>query len=131
MFFLRFIALCLIAVLIMTAIEKGLRKAFKIGKRDKKRPKYLNNIHKWGEIALLIAFVISFLSLGNLFTESNLMYVWIIFFFMLQGLFRAFMEWKFAVQQREYIIHLFGVFAFLVIIAIALNTNWLERIFGL
>lgn len=130
MFLVKFITVLVIIGLILTAIEMSIRKVFKIGKRDRKRPRYINKFHRWGEITLLITMVISYSLFINQFPESRWIQVWIILFFMIIELFRAGMEWKFATQQREYIIHLFFSLVLLVFTIIAYKTMWLERIFG-
>ncbi len=114
----------------MTAIEMGIRKVFKIDKRDKKRSRYMNKFHRWGEIILLVVMVISYSLFSSQFPESKWLQVWIILFFLILELFRAGMEWKFAAQKREYIIHLFFCLVLLVFAIIAFKTMWLEQIFG-
>ncbi|WP_075619379.1 DUF4181 domain-containing protein [Paenisporosarcina indica] len=130
MFLVKFIIVLVIVGLIMTAIEMGIRKVFKIDKRDKKRSRYMNKFHRWGEIILLVVMVISYSLFSSQFPESKWLQVWIILFFLILELFRAGMEWKFAAQKREYIIHLFFCLVLLVFAIIAFKTMWLEQIFG-
>ncbi|TQR18849.1 DUF4181 domain-containing protein [Psychrobacillus soli] len=126
MFLLKAIIFILVALAILTVIEMYLRKVFKIGKRDKNRQKYVNDIHKWGEITLIVGFIISYFFVINLKVEWS--YLWIAFFFTVLQLFRALMEWKYPIQRGEYIIHLFGASVLVMFILIASYTDWLNRL---
>jgi len=128
MFLFKSIILILIVLAIVIVMEMGLRKVFNIEKRDKNRPKYVNDMHKWGEIALIVGFVISYIVVINLEVEWS--YLWIAFFFTVLQLFRAFMEWKYPVQRGQYIIHLFAAVVLVVFILIAQYTDWLNRLLG-
>lgn len=127
MFMLKVIIFFLVILALLTVMEIGLRKVFNIGKRDKNRPKYVNNIHKWGEIILLVGFILSYFFVINLKVEWN--YLWIALYFTVLQLFRTFMEWKYPIQPREYIIHLFGAVVLLIFILIATYTDWLHVLF--
>lgn len=127
-FLFKAIMLILVVVAIMTVMEIVLRKVFNVSKREKNRPRYVNNTHKWGEISLIVLFVISYIVVINL--EVGWSYLWIAFFFTILQLFRAFMEWKYPIQRGQYIIHLFGAFVLLVFILIASYTDWLNHLFG-
>lgn len=118
----------MIVLAIIIVIEIGLRKVFNIEKRDKNRPKYVNNIHKWGEISLIVGFVLSYLFILNL--EVDLGYLWIAFFFTVLQLFRTFMEWKYPIQRGQYILHLFATVVLVVFILIAQYTDWLNHLLG-
>ncbi|MDI2585625.1 DUF4181 domain-containing protein [Psychrobacillus sp. NEAU-3TGS] len=120
--------LILVVVAVMTVMEMVLRKVFNIGKREKNRPRYVNNMHKWGEIALIVLFVISYIMVINLDLEWS--YLWIAFFFAILQLFRAFMEWKYPIQRGEYIIHLFGAVVLVIFILLVSYTDWLNRFLG-
>lgn len=106
----------------------GLRKVFNIEKRDKTRPKYVNDMHKWGEIVLIVGFVLSYFVVINL--EVDWSYLWIAFFFTVLQLFRAFMEWKYPIQRGQYILHLYAAVVLVVFILIAQYTDWLNSFLG-
>ena len=130
MFILKLIIVVVIIIAIMTVIEMGLRKVFKIGKRDKTRPRYVNKVHKWGEIGIISAFILSYFIVLSYFLEAYWMNLWVAYFILVIQLFRTFMEWKYQAQQREYIIHLFAACVISLFIVVASYTDWLERLFG-
>jgi len=128
MFLFKSIIFILIVLAIMTVIEMGLRKVFNIEKRDKNRLKYVNDNHKWGEIALIVGFVLSYFVVLSLEVEWS--YLWITFFMTALQLFRAFMEWKYPVQRGQYIIHIFAAVVLIAFILVVLYTDWLNWLFG-
>jgi uncharacterized membrane protein len=130
LFLVKLIIVVLIVFAIMTIIEIGLRKVLKIGKRDKTRPRYLNNVHKWGEIGLLIAFFFSYFVIINYYMESEWRPLWIVYFFLVMQIFRTIMEWLYAREQREYIFQLLGVFFLLAFIMLGTYTDWIDKLFG-
>jgi len=131
MFFWKLVIVVLIVIAIMTFIEMGLRKVLKIGKRDKTRPRYLNKVHKWGEIGLLIAFFFSYFVVINYYFEEEFMPLWIVYFFLVMQIFRTIMEWIYAREQKEYIFQLLAAIFLLVFILFATYTNWIDKLFGL
>ncbi|WP_342599209.1 DUF4181 domain-containing protein [Psychrobacillus sp. FSL H8-0483] len=130
MFLFKSIIFILIVLAIMTVIEMGLRKVFNIEKRDKNRPKYVNEFHKRGEIGLIVVFILSYLFVQIYYSEAQWSHLWIAFFFTVLQLFRACMEWKYPIRPREYIIHLFAAVVLIAFIFIALYTDWLNQLFG-
>ena len=131
MFFWKLVIVVLIVIAIMMFIEMGLRKVLKIGKRDKTRPRYLNKVHKWGEIGLLIAFFFSYFVVINYYFEEEFMPLWIVYFFLVMQIFRTIMEWIYAREQKEYIFQLLAAIFLLVFILFATYTNWIDKLFGL
>ncbi|MEK4487393.1 DUF4181 domain-containing protein [Psychrobacillus sp. FSL H8-0484] len=130
MFLLKAIVFILIVIAIITVFEIGLRKFFHIGKRDKTKQRYVNEFHKRGEIGLIVVFVLSYIFVLNNYSEAQWSYLWSAFFFTALQLFRAYMEWKYPIRPREYIIHLFAAVVIVAFILISLYTDWLNWLFG-
>ena len=130
MFFWKLVIVVLIVIAIMTVIEMGLRKVLKIGKRDKTRPRYLNKVHKWGEIGLLIAFFFSYFVVINYYFEEEFMPLWIVYFFLVMQIFRTIMEWIYAREQKEYIFQFLAVIFLLAFLLIETYTDWINKLFG-
>lgn len=128
MFMVKLVLVVLVLIVIMTALEMGIRRVFKIGKRDKKRPRYINKLHSRGEITLLVTMIVSFGIFSSQFPESKWVSVWFIIFFIILELFRVVVEWKYAGEKREYILHIFWALSLMAFLFIAMNTNWLQRL---
>ena len=94
-----FIALILV---INSVLTKFLRKKYNI--IDPKRIRYMSNTHKWVEIILIILFVISLAFLW-FFEDLVLVYV-LIAIGSVAYIFRAFVEYKYEQEEKEYIITL-------------------------
>ena len=112
----------LIALVIFIVGEKWLRKKFNIGKRDKIRPRFVNNIHMWGELVLYVAFVASMFFVTVELSEEQWMSSVMAFFLSIE-LFRVLMECIYQKEQCEYIIHLFAALVLLLFVLVAVYTN--------
>ncbi|MEC2309955.1 DUF4181 domain-containing protein [Bacillus atrophaeus] len=103
---LHFIILMLIAAAFSTAFHFYAKKKLGIHKPGW-RYKPVNSTQRWLEIVLLISYLIALI-----YFPTEYM---IILFFLLLSLFRAFMEWKYEQEEKQYIYNLFGTCLFLVI----------------
>ncbi|AKL86600.1 DUF4181 domain-containing protein [Bacillus atrophaeus] len=103
---LHFIILMLIAAAFSTAFHFYAKKKLGIHKPGW-RYKPVNSTQRWLEIVLLISYLIALI-----YFPTEYM---IILFFLLLSSFRAFMEWKYEPEEKQYIYNLFGTCLFLVI----------------
>jgi hypothetical protein len=114
-------------VVIMLLLTFIVRKKLKI-KTEPGLYKYINKTHKWGERVLFLLFAITILIayFGYYYVE---LYIFFVFFFV-QSIFRAFMEWKYEREDKEYIISLIGAGAsgvlFIGILFFSLQTTTFE-----
>ena len=94
-------------------VEKLLRKKLNIRKRSGFFYKHVNSFHKWGDILIVISYLI--ISFYLLFEDKYLSYSIIIFIFIfILNIFRALMEYIFARQTKEYILTIFALLLFLI-----------------
>lgn len=109
----------IIAILLFLGIMRIIKNIFKI-EYEEGLYKQVNNIHKWGEIllvilSLLVLYFISFVSTHQL--EPHYFIVSLI----LINSFRAFMEWKFKKFSKKYIISILSSsFLFIIFIVFEL-----------
>ena len=128
--FVKFILVLGVIMILFYLAETGLRKILNIEKPAKNRPRFINKFHQYGEIVLIGTFIVSYFYIIEHFMETNWWPFLGPFFIMVVFIFRAIMEWIYQRQQREYIIHLFGVFFLAIFIVTNLTTNWIERLFN-
>ena len=128
--FVKFILFIVAIAILFYLAEKGLRKLLNIEKPAKNRPRFINKVHQYGEFILIGAFIVSHFYIIEHFLETRWWPLTGIFFFIVIFLFRAIMEWIYQPQQREYIIHLFGVLFLAIFIVTNLTTNWMDRLFN-
>ncbi|WP_047986006.1 DUF4181 domain-containing protein [Ornithinibacillus californiensis] len=117
------ITVVVIMLLLMFIVRKKLKIKTEIGLY-----KYINKTHKWGERILLLLFFItlSIAYFGFYYVEVYLIFI----FFLAQSIFRAFMEWKYEREEKEYIISLIGagtsVVLFIGVLFFSLQTTTFE-----
>ena len=97
-----FIALIMISNSVLT---KFIRRKYNI--IDPKRIRYMSNTHKWVEIPLVVLGVI-FLVLFWIMENSVLLYL-VIAVFVVVPMFRAFFEYKYERDEKEYMITLLNL----------------------
>ncbi|MDM5188681.1 DUF4181 domain-containing protein [Bacillus sp. DX4.1] len=118
MFYTKVIVLILLVVLFYFS-EKLVRKKLNIPRQNGFIYEHVNHVHKWGErIILLTYLVVSFICIFS-FNDINLAYLIWSYFFVL-CLFRAWMEWKYERESKEYFISI-GTLIVFVITVILLN----------
>ncbi|MGE7762238.1 DUF4181 domain-containing protein [Peribacillus sp. NPDC097895] len=94
--------------------ERWLKKKFKIEKSKWSFYKGVNPFQRWTEMAMIIAFLISIWFVDNLIP-------WLIGYFLISSSFRAFMEWKYKREEKEYILTLYSMFIYLLVLVIGFN----------
>lgn len=128
--FVKFILFLSVIMILFFLAETGLRKLLNIEKPAKDRPRFINKFHQYGEFVLIGAFIVSHFYIIEHFMETSWWPFSGPFLFMVLFLFRAIMEWIYQPQQREYIIHLFGVLFLAIFIVTNLTSNWMDRLFS-
>jgi hypothetical protein len=101
-------------VLFAFFIDKTIRKRFDIPKQ-KGLYKQVNAVHKWGEIILLIIYLL-YIFLYIAFLNQPIQPQLIFVFLILLYIFRSFMEWKYEKASKRYILSISTV----ILIAIVL-----------
>lgn len=130
MVFIKATVFILIILMIFVAGEKVLRRKFNIDKRDKNRPRFVNKVHMWGEIILIIAYIASMFYFVAELSETRWIGIGVAFLFLISELLRALIEWIYQKEQREYIIHLYASLIIIIFVLIAAYTNWLDLLIG-
>ncbi|AJG57901.1 MULTISPECIES: DUF4181 domain-containing protein [Bacillus] len=102
--------------------DKYLRKKLDMPKSRFWGYKHVNSLHVKLEIGLFIIYFVSSMIYINSDENSNIGYAFFIFFTTLWTL-RAWMEWKFDRESKEYILSIIGLFAFIVMISLLLYFN--------
>ncbi|WP_433772291.1 DUF4181 domain-containing protein [Bacillus wiedmannii] len=97
-------------------LEQFLRKKLNMKKRGFFGYKYVNSLHMKLEIVL---FFIYFITCFTYVNSENVGYVMFIFFGTLWTL-RAWMEWKYDRESKEYILSVIGLVAFIIMISLLL-----------
>ena len=129
MFFMKFVIVITMAFVVFTILELVVRKVFQIRKPAKNRPRYINKFHMWGESVLFSAFILSYFFVIVQYLDESWIPLWVPIFVMVIQLFRAFVEWEYQPQHREYIIHLLAVFSIMIFVFLAETTDWIEQLF--
>ncbi|MCU5376292.1 DUF4181 domain-containing protein [Bacillus cereus] len=99
--------------------DKYLRKKLDMPKSRFLGYKHVNSLHVKLEIVLFIIYFVSIMIYVNSNENANIGYAFFIFFATLWTL-RAWMEWKFDRESKEYILSIIGLFAFVVMISLLL-----------
>ncbi|MDA1966387.1 DUF4181 domain-containing protein [Bacillus cereus] len=100
-------------------LEQFLRRKLNMEKRGFFGYKHVNGLHVKLEIGLFIIYFVSIMIYVNSDENANIGYAFFIFFATLWTL-RAWMEWKFDRESKEYILSTIGLLAFVVIISLLL-----------
>ncbi|PFN27894.1 DUF4181 domain-containing protein [Bacillus cereus] len=100
-------------------LEKFLRKKLNMEKGGFFGYKHVNSLHEKLEIILFIIYFISGLIYVNSFENANVGYALFIFLGTLWTL-RAWMEWKYDRESKEYILSIIGLVAFIIMISFLL-----------
>ncbi|MFE9078228.1 DUF4181 domain-containing protein [Bacillus mobilis] len=100
-------------------LEQFLRRKLNMEKRGFFGYKHVNSLHVKLEIVLFIIYFVSSMIYLNCDENANIGYAFFIFFAMLWML-RAWMEWKFDRESKEYILSTIGLLAFVVMISLLL-----------
>ncbi|MED3126188.1 DUF4181 domain-containing protein [Bacillus wiedmannii] len=100
-------------------LEQFLRRKLNMEKRGFFGYKYVNSLHVKLEIVLFIIYFVSIIIYVNRDENANIGYAFFIFFATLWTL-RAWMEWKFDRESKEYIFSTIGLLAFVVMISLLL-----------
>ncbi|HDX9639590.1 TPA: DUF4181 domain-containing protein [Bacillus mobilis] len=100
-------------------LEQFLRRKLNLEKRGFFGYKHVNSLHVKLEIVLFIIYFVSSMIYINSDENANIGYAFFIFFAMLWTL-RAWMEWKFDRESKEYILSTIGLLAFVVMISLLL-----------
>ncbi|PEL17813.1 polysugar degrading enzyme [Bacillus wiedmannii] len=98
-------------------LEQFLRRKLNMQKRGFFGYKHVNSLHVKLEISLFIIYLISGFIYINSFENANVGYAFFIFFGTLWTL-RAWMEWKYDRESKEYILSIIGLLAFTVMISL-------------
>jgi hypothetical protein len=98
-------------LLIVIVAEKKIRNKLGIHKKEGAWYKTVNSIHLGGEILIIITFILVQVIIGSGNTDvANWVAKYGVFlFFTILYIFRAYMEWKFDRQSKEYIIQIFSL----------------------
>ena len=134
MFLFKFVIVLLVAYLLTYLLsffcEKILRRVINVEKRKSFIYKPVNKSQKKGERVLLVLFFISlFIQIvysSPSFESSTLL----IIFLIVLNLYRAFMEWKYQKESKEYIITLCSLVFFAIFIYFIFKLNVLDLIFN-
>ncbi len=100
-------------------LEQFLRRKLNMEKRGFFGYKHVNSLHVKLEIGLFIIYFVSSMIYINSDENANIGCAFFIFFTTLWTL-RAWMEWKFDRESKEYILSTIGLLAFVVIISLLL-----------
>ncbi|KAB2459877.1 DUF4181 domain-containing protein [Bacillus sp. CH126_4D] len=100
-------------------LEQFLRRKLNMEKRGFFGYKHVNSLHVKLEIGLFIIYFVSSIIYVNSDENANIGYAFFIFFATLWML-RAWMEWKYDRESKEYILSIIGLFAFMVMISLLL-----------
>ncbi len=111
--FLKLIIFIVVLVILIAVFEKLMRKWLRIEKvSDSER--YVNNVHLVGEVLLTLSFTISIALLSD---DDSLVGALLIIYSFVYFSFITFMEWKFRVNSKEYIITLLsGIFSTMLVV---------------
>ncbi|AAS41721.1 MULTISPECIES: DUF4181 domain-containing protein [Bacillus] len=99
--------------------EQFLRRKLNMEKRGFFGYKHVNSLHVKLEIVLFIIYFVSSMIYVTSNENANVGYALFIFFGTLWTL-RAWMEWKFDRESKEYILSIIGLFAFVIMISLLL-----------
>lgn len=99
--------------------EQFLRRKLNMEKRGFFGYKHVNSLHVKLEIVLFIIYFVSSMIYVTSNENANVGYALFIFFGTLWTL-RAWMEWKFDRELKEYILSIIGLFAFVIMISLLL-----------
>ncbi len=104
-----------------------MRKLLKVKRKKRFLIEFVNDFHKVGSIVIaVISAVIIIINVNYSYPPPIEMTYLICIIFMVQHGFHAFMQWKYPVIEREYIITLIHIFFFLIIFF--LIENWIDWI---
>ena len=130
MFILKFVIVLIVAYLLSFFGEKILRRVINVEKRKSFIYQPVNKSQKKGERVLLVLFFISlFIQIVYSSPSFETSTVLIIFLIVL-NLYRAFMEWKYQKESKEYIITLCSLVFFAIFIYFIFKLNVLDLIFN-
>ncbi|WP_375090378.1 DUF4181 domain-containing protein [Peribacillus sp. RS7] len=110
-FLLNYIIFIIAILIIAIVFERWLKKKLKIGKSEGRFYKGVNKYQKWIEMSMLIAFLILIWFVDNTIP-------FLIGYFLISLSFRAFMEWKYKREKKEYILTLYSMFIYLFVLVI-------------
>ncbi|WP_257129016.1 DUF4181 domain-containing protein [Bacillus pseudomycoides] len=103
----------IIIVVLFFLLENLLRKKLKIIRKNGFIYRPVNSFHKWGERIIIILYLVS--GFVCIYTSEYIKVVYILFVFLgTQQLFRAYMEWKFDKESKEYVLSLLGLFCLMI-----------------
>ncbi|EJR54939.1 hypothetical protein IIM_01879 [Bacillus cereus VD107] len=97
-------------------LEKFLRKKLNMSKRGFWGYKHVNSLHIKMEIGLFIVYLIASIIYMYKFENANMGYA-LFTYLGITWILRAWMEWKYDRESKEYILSLMGVFAFVFMIS--------------
>ncbi|MDA2382199.1 DUF4181 domain-containing protein [Bacillus cereus] len=98
-------------------LEQLLRRKLNMEKRGLFGYKYVNGLHVKLEIGLIIIYVIG--SCYYMFKFENSKMVYVMFTYLgISWTLRAWMEWKYDRESKEYILSITGMFAFILMLSI-------------
>ncbi|WP_242309354.1 DUF4181 domain-containing protein [Bacillus cereus group sp. BfR-BA-01331] len=103
-------------------LEELLRKKLNMEKRGFFGYKHVNSLHVKLEIGLFFIYFIGSMVYTNNFQNANVGYAFFAFWGVLWTL-RAWMEWKYDRESKEYIISIIGLFTFFIAISLLLYFN--------
>lgn len=110
-FLLNYIIFIITFFIIAIVFERWLKKKLKIDKSKGAFYKGVNPFQRWTEIAMIIAFLLLIWFVDNPIS-------WLIGYFLISLSFRAFMEWKYKREEKEYILTLYSMFIYLFVLVI-------------
>ncbi|MGE6540979.1 DUF4181 domain-containing protein [Bacillus luti] len=98
------------------SLEQFLRKKLNMPKKGLwGYNKHVNSLHKKLEIGLIFVYLITSFIYIFKFESANIAYV-IFTYLGVSWILRAWMEWKYDRESKEYVISLFGLFSFILLI---------------
>lgn len=110
---LKLVILCLVVLPIGWAGEAFLHKKYNIEKRRGLRYLWVNKVQTGIEIALFVVYLV-----GTWFAMDYI-FLYIIGFFTILNLFRAFMHWKYEPEKKHHILYLYELVMLLIIWVVA------------
>ncbi len=113
MFFIKLVGIFIVVVILGVLLDKLLRKSLKIETPKGRIYEHVNTFHKWGERLVITLFLI-IVAYASFSREPiiEIKYIFFIFYLVLYS-FRAWMEWKYTKNEKEYIITIYSIGLFL------------------
>ncbi|SES34391.1 DUF4181 domain-containing protein [Psychrobacillus sp. OK032] len=130
------IILLLVAMFVLTFIfNKVITKVLKVDKKSSFSNSYVNDLHKkiGGILSITFLVIIIVFNMRQFESPELAKSPWyflgvLMIYFVIDQLVRAFMEWKYAINRKDYIYTLSEMFLIIIIIFVFAQTNFLGLI---